>query len=84
MNIRRIPCKKCLISKTGRTQVYKEVRDYIASLDESIKTTEEIYQSRLAVCQKCSDLSDGMCAQCGCFIEVRAIKKGQKCPSKQW
>jgi len=59
---------------------------YIASLPDDIKTDTAILQERLEFCRACDDLINGMCKWCGCFVEVRAAKKSQICPSlnRKW
>ncbi len=82
----RKPCRRCLLSEIDRNGVYRTVREYIASLDESVKCSREEYSQRLCVCKSCEHLSDGMCALCGCFVEVRAVKSNQICPDlpRRW
>lgn len=56
------------------------VADYIASLPEEQKAPDAEYALRLAVCQTCDALRDGTCSLCGCYVEARAAKRGQRCP----
>ena len=30
------------------------------------------------------DITDGMCAACGCYVELRAAKEGNSCPYRLW
>ena len=73
-------CRKCLLSEIDPAGVYKTVLEYIASLDPSVKCSSEEYERRLMICRACDHLKDGMCALCGCFVEVRAVKQKQNCP----
>lgn len=73
-------CRKCFIEALGNADLTREISDYIASLPEEIKTGERDYRSRLAVCENCDSLADGICRYCGCFVEVRAVKRGLGCP----
>lgn len=42
---------------------------------------EEVYQQRLAICQACPKLQDGIsCSVCGCIIPVAAKLKARGCP----
>ena len=42
---------------------------------------EEVYQQRLAICQSCPKLQDGIsCSVCGCIIPVAAKLKARSCP----
>lgn len=82
----RKPCTKCLLSEISPDVVYKEVREYIDSLDLAEKVEDSVYQQRIDQCRECESLRDGMCALCGCFVEVRAVKRKSKCPAlpKKW
>ena len=73
-------CKRCLLSEIDRDGTYRTVLEYISSLDDSIKCDKDEYSARLAICRACEHLTDGMCALCGCFVEVRAAKQAQNCP----
>ena len=82
----RQPCRRCLLSEIDRDGAYKTVTEYIASLDESVKCPPDEYADRLNICKACDHLADGMCALCGCFVEVRAVKANQICPDlpRRW
>lgn len=56
------------------------IAEYVASLDESVRTPEDAYRARLAICEGCDQLLSGTCRLCGCYVETRAAKKGQNCP----
>ena len=58
----------------------RTVAEYVAGLDEAIRTPEDAYRARLATCQDCDQLMNGTCRLCGCYVETRAAKKGQQCP----
>ena len=73
-------CRRCLLKEIDQEEYFKNVFEYIASLDKETRTPEDLYQKRLAVCQSCDNLINGMCRVCGCFVEVRAAKKIQSCP----
>ena len=50
-------------------------REYI---DHS--TASSVYEARLAHCKTCDDLYQGMCRICGCYVELRAAMKKNRCP----
>ncbi len=56
------------------------VAEYVAGLDDAIRTPEDAYRARLDICLTCEQLLNGTCRLCGCYVETRAAKKGQKCP----
>lgn len=73
-------CKRCFLGETDETALYKSVLEYINSLSEDIKCSESEYASRLAFCKNCGYLDRGVCGLCGCFAEVRAVKRNLNCP----
>ena len=75
----RKPCR-CLLFEAGQADMARTVAEYVASLDETIRTPEDAYRARLALCQECPELMNGTCRLCGCYVETRAAKRGQKCP----
>lgn len=75
----RKPCR-CLLFEAGQADMARTVAEYVASLDETIRTPEDVYRARLALCQECPELMNGTCRLCGCYVETRAAKRGQKCP----
>ena len=72
-----IPCRKIGLSDSDYETL---VRDYVAYIDEDIKTPEPLYQERLEVCSQCSFLQNGLCRLCGCFVMMRAAKIHNRCP----
>lgn len=65
---------------------FENLYRYIADLDEGIKTETGEYQKRLELCRGCSNLIDGMCRICGCFVELRAAVGKNYCPDieRKW
>ena len=79
----RPPCKRCLLRQPDG-EYFKSIYQYIENLPPEQKASQAGYQERLALCRACPDLQNGMCAQCGCFAEVRAAKAAQSCPRGRW
>lgn len=80
-------CKKCLLLEAGENAAYNTVKDYLDTLDNSLKVSDEEYEKRLSQCKRCAYLISGMCRKCGCYIEVRAALKNKDCPDypdKKW
>lgn len=73
-------CKKCLLSELSQQESFDSIYAYIRSLPAEQKAADAIYRERLIQCKNCDALVNGMCRLCGCFVEVRAVKKGQRCP----
>ena len=57
-----------------------ELIDYITSLPEEVRASEEEHGRRLAICSMCNGNVDGLCRYCGCYVAARAVKKGLACP----
>ena len=73
------PCR-CLLLEAGQADMARTEAEYVAGLDDSVRTPEEEYRARLSLCQGCPELMNGTCRLCGCYVETRAAKKGQQCP----
>ena len=78
-------CKRCLTREmAGQEEYFKNLQDYIENLDSEKKVDRESYEERLLVCKACESLFQGMCRQCGCYVELRAVLKHQACPVNKW
>ena len=74
------PCR-CLIGEMPDEAALAEIlRDRVGTIPEEDRTPEEEYAFRLAQCRACEHLQRGTCARCGCYVEVRAARKAQRCP----
>jgi len=73
-------CRRCLLREMSE-DAFQNVYEYIDSLDEAVRTPETEYARRLRECRTCGELLSGMCRLCGCFVEVRAAKRGLSCPA---
>jgi hypothetical protein len=63
-------------------QVMAQMPEYIKAVAEDLRVSDEEYRARLAHCYECEGLSGGLtCKYCGCFVQMRAIKKHMRCPS---
>lgn len=76
-------CRRCLLRELDQT-FFQSIYQYIRSIPAELKASPAEYERRLAVCRKCESLQNGMCAQCGCFAEVRAAKGKMGCPAGAW
>ena len=80
-------CKKCLLLEAGENVTYKEITEYINSLDKNDLVSDNDYNNRLKECKNCDNLISGTCLKCGCYVEIRARLKGESCPdvdNKRW
>ena len=76
-------CKKCLIGQ--------QAEDYLRFIEKNrsatparLRTGEEEYARRIAVCEASEKLSGPTCLGCGCYVELRAMRIDGKCPYKKW
>ncbi len=80
-------CKKCLLLEAGEEKSFIGVKDYIDTIDNSLKVNDDLYVKRLSFCKKCDNLISGMCLKCGCYVEIRAVFRNKSCPDfddKKW
>lgn len=62
----------------------KMIEKYKEAIKEADRVPAGIYEERLSVCKECDKLNEGTCGACGCYVELRALAKGGKCPYKKW
>lgn len=80
-------CKRCLLLEAGEKKSFACIKEYISSLDDDLKVSNDVYRKRLEICKTCDHLLSGMCLKCGCYVEVRAILNNKDCPdcdNKRW
>lgn len=67
-------------------EYFKSVEEYISLLSADVKAPQKLYEDRLKKCKECEKLVNGICASCGCFVEMRAAVIKNVCPSenKKW
>jgi hypothetical protein len=75
-------CVRCLLLEQSQGDILKKIRQLIDLMPEKEKTSGELYEQRLEICKKCDELLDGMCKKCGCYVQLRAAKCSNKCPSE--
>jgi len=73
-------CFRCLVDDMGDEELSAVLRDGIASLPDHLRVDDTSYQERLAACRSCEYLTNGLCRFCGCFVEMRALKRTGTCP----
>ncbi len=60
-------------------ELKSKIETYISDIKQENRTTEEVYNNRLMVCETCDKLINGVCGVCGCFVLVRAAMLNQSC-----
>ena len=75
------PCIRCLLQDMpDEAALAKNMQELIALLPEDKRADEAVRIQRLAVCKACDHLNRGMCALCGCYVELRTAKRHMRCP----
>ena len=77
-------CYRCLLREMDEKAYMEKLHRYIELLDQDVKTAQKVYEVRLDVCKSCDYLEAGTCLACGCYVELRAAVKKNKCPYKKW
>ena len=71
---------RCLLKEAGEAEMAASIAEYVALLDDAVRTPKDVYHTRLTICRECPELLNGTCRLCGCYVETRAAKRGQQCP----
>ena len=78
-------CRKCLTrDMIDKDKYFETLKELIDNLPDEVRAPSDLYEERLKICTGCERLADGMCAACGCYVELRAAKASGTCPYKQW
>lgn len=73
-------CKTCFLREQAEADHTETIRLYVSNLDAEMKVDPGEYARRLEKCGRCGDMSQGVCMQCGCFVEMRAAVNIRHCP----
>ncbi len=78
-------CRKCLIRDLMEGEsFYVSLKNAMDAIPEEDRSPQQEYDRRLELCRVCERLAEGMCRACGCYVEVRALRKNQDCPYGRW
>ena len=78
-------CLKCLIADLPQGEKLRQIlTERLEQISEEERTGSAEYTMRLECCRKCGELHEGTCAQCGCYVELWAARKGKSCPENRW
>lgn len=72
-------CKKCLLYESAQADTLTLIKEKIEKLSPGEKASVELYEERLSYCKDCDFLLSGTCMKCGCYVELRAAFKEQRC-----
>ncbi len=75
-------CRKCLLSDMDFSDTYNDIKRLIDLIPAGEKASDEEYSKRLSLCRQCTELLEGTCRVCGCYVELRAVKKDIHCPGR--
>ena len=74
-------CRRCLLADMpSQAALARSIAELIALLPEDQRAPEETRARRLDICRACDHLHNGMCALCGCYVELRTAKIRLRCP----
>lgn len=76
----RKPCLRCLLRDVDESQLLEAINQRIAAMPAAQKAPPEEYARRLGLCQGCNELLSGTCRKCGCYVELRAVRRNSACP----
>ena len=81
----RRPCVRCLTADLPEGEALSAIlRERVSQLPEEERVPDTVYRARLDICLSCERLNRGTCALCGCYVEVRAARRGKDCPEHRW
>ncbi len=76
-------CKKCFIGQQAEDYI-KLIEKNKAAMPRSSRADDIVIEKRITVCENCEYLVGATCSACGCYVELRALRKSSKCPNKKW
>ena len=78
-------CKRCLLrDMAGNEDIKSQLEKTRSLMSDDEKASDEKYERRLSQCKSCDNLLDATCLKCGCYVEIRALADGARCPAKKW
>ena len=78
-------CKRCLLrDMAGNDDIKSQLEKTKSLMSDDEKASDEKYEKRLSQCKSCDNLLDATCLKCGCYVEIRALADGARCPAKKW
>lgn len=74
-------CPRCLLGDVpGGEELAAKLGEWLAVIPDGQRADDETVRARLAACRECPHLADGLCGLCGCYVELRAARRSQRCP----
>lgn len=85
-------CTKCKLTKPisnknpslikQAVNLAKSTAKHVATGMQKVSVSE--LERRLNICNTCDKLNKGRCAECGCFVNIKASWGSEKCPLGKW
>ena len=74
-------CRRCLLIEMEDQRALADLmREWLEAIPDEQRADERIYRARLDACRACDELMNGLCSQCGCYVELRTAKARLGCP----
>ena len=73
-------CRRCLLENMDEDANIAALKRYIAEYPEENRCEAAEYARRLEICKACIQLYNATCLRCGCYVELRALKRQAFCP----
>ena len=75
-----MPCRCLLDELPDQAALLRSIEELVSLLPPDLRADDDVKASRLSVCRTCPHLVDGMCALCGCYVQLRAARAAMSCP----
>ena len=67
-----------------KDEYFASLHAMIAEVTGDERADDVLYEERLKTCTECEKLYDGLCGACGCYVELRAVIRNNRCPYEKW
>ncbi|HIS93584.1 MAG TPA: hypothetical protein IAA84_11250 [Candidatus Alectryocaccomicrobium excrementavium] len=75
-----ILCRRCAAQELPEPELLRYLDEYVSSLPQAMRASDETYARRLAACAVCQHRTHYTCTLCGCYVQARAAKRAMACP----
>lgn len=75
-----ILCRRCLIKDVPEAELLEYLDAYVRDLPADTRVSPREFERRLALCADCEYLIKYTCRLCGCYAQVRAARRLNRCP----
>lgn len=76
-------CKKCMIGVEAE-QYLLLIEKNRAAIPLKNRASDAEFDKRITACEECEKRSGPTCLACGCYVELRALRRDSRCPYKKW